>query len=144
MHSTNTFDVEIGGTKFQIGQFKARDGSWILAQILTKMLPAIVEKAFVKEAGAKLASNRAVLTEEEFSSIQGHALNVCRRYENNIPMPVMLNPTTFAIKEIEYDLTTVIALTIQALVFNIKPFFEEGGLSQVMGLMPAGLNLGLN
>lgn len=134
-------DVEINGTKYQVGRFKARDGSWVVAQVLTKMLPAFLEQAFAKETGANLASNRAMLSEEEFVNLQGHALAVCRRYENGVPMPVFVLPNTWATKDLEYDLTTVMALTIHALVFNIAPFFAEGGLSQLLALLPG---LGLN
>lgn len=134
-------DVEINGVKYQVGRFKARTGSWIVAQILTKMLPSFIERALAKEAGAQLASGRALLSEEEFENIQGHALAVCRRYEGGIPMPVFVPPNTWAIKELEYDLMTVMALTAHALVFNVTPFFAEGGLSQLLGLLPG---LGLN
>ena len=128
-----TKDVEIAGTKYQVGQFKARDGSWILAQILTKMLPAVIESAFKT---ANLATGRAAISEEEFASIQGHALAVCRRMENGVPMPIFFLPNTWAIKDLEYDLITVMALTVQALVFNISPFFEGDGLTQILGSIP--------
>lgn len=131
-----TKDVEIGGAKYQIGRFRARDGSWILMQILTKMLPSTVEGAFVRESGASLSPGRAHLSEEEFASIQGHALAVCRRYENGAPMPILIRPDTWAVKELEYDVIAVMSLTVHALVFNLAPFFEGDGLSQIMGALP--------
>jgi hypothetical protein len=130
-------DVEIAGVKYQIGRFKARDGSWILAQILTKMLPTMIEGALAK-SGAKLAADCSNLSEEEFSSIQGHALAVCWRYENGAPMPVFVLPNTWAVKELEYDLVTVMMLTIHALVFNLSSFFEGDGLNKILGSIPAG------
>jgi hypothetical protein len=134
-------DVEIAGKKYQVGQFKARDGSFILAQMLTKMLPAVIEAGFKKEAGATLPASRSALSEDEFASIQGHALAVCSRVENGVPMPIFFRPDVWAVKELEYDLITVMALTIHALVFNIAPFFEGDGLSQILGSIP---NLGLS
>ena len=131
-----TKTVTVGGSEFQIGRFTARNGSWIIAQIATKMLPAVIEKALAQASGAPLAANRATLSEEEFSNIQGHALAVVRRLENGVPMPVFLLPNTFAVRELEYDLVTVIELTIHALVFNLTPFFEDGGLSQILALLP--------
>jgi hypothetical protein len=125
-------DVTVGTVSYQIGKFKARDGSWILAQILTKMLPAVIESALTKETGAQLSPDRVQLTEDEFASIQGHALAVCRRYEKGAPMPIFIRPDTFAVKELEYDIVTVTALTIHALVFNLTPFFEGDGLSQIL------------
>ena len=128
-------DVTVDGDSYQIGRFKARDGSWILAQILTKMMPAILESALAKEAGAQLPPRTTSLTEEEFTSIQGHALAVCRRYENGVPMPVFLLPNTFVVKEMEYDLVKVMKLTVHALVFNLTSFFEGDGLNQILGSM---------
>jgi hypothetical protein len=132
----NTLDVEIGETRCQIGRFKARVGSWILAQVLTKMLPAALESALVNDAGAQLASGRSALSEAEFASIQAHALSVCRRYENGVPMPIFVLPDKFAIPELEYDLVTVMALTVHALVFNLAPFFEGDGLSLILNCLP--------
>jgi len=129
-----TTDVEVRGVRYQIGRFKARDGSFILAQLLTKMLPSAIEGQF---QGAGLAKGRSPISEEEFSSIQGHALAVCRRYENgNVPMPIFVRPDTWAVKELEYDVIAVMALTVQALVFNISPFFEGNGLNQILASIP--------
>lgn len=133
--------VTIGGAEYQIGQFKARVGSWILAQVLTKVLPAVIENAFAKEAGAKLASQRPAISADEFADIQGHALAVCRRVENGVPMPVFVHPDTFAIKELEYDLVTVTALTVHALLANLTPFFADGGLKELMMCLPSSLAL---
>jgi hypothetical protein len=129
-------DVVINDVTYQVGQFKARDGSFILAQLLTKMLPAIIEGAFKKQSGTVLPAGRSALSEDEFAGIQGHALAVCRRVENGVPMPIFFMPNVWAIKEIEYDLITVMALTIQALVFNIVPFFQGDGLAQILASIP--------
>ncbi len=131
-----TTTVTINGADYQIGQFKACDGSWILAQVLTKMLPAVIEGAMQKAAGGQLAANRTMISEEEFRNIQGHALAVCRRMENGIPMPVFVLPGTFAVKELEYDLLTVMALTVHALKFNLVPFLHGGGLALILNMLP--------
>jgi hypothetical protein len=131
-------DVTIAGKRYQIGRFTARTGSWILAQVLTKMLPSVIEKALAKHAGAKLAAGRAELSEDEFESIQAHALAVCRRYEgeNQLPMPIFLRPDRWAAKDLEFNLVTVMSLTIQALVFNLESFFDEDGLNQILDQIP--------
>jgi tail assembly chaperone len=132
-------DVEVKGVKYQVGRLKARHGSWILAQVLTKMLPGVLERAFAKQ-GAKLAAGRSDMSEEEFTSIQGHALAVCRRYDKaGLPMPVFVQPDRWAVKDLEFDLTTVMALTVHALTFNLGSFFAEGGLALIMDCIP-GLN----
>ena len=132
----STKQVTIGPAEYQIAQMTAGDGSWILSQVLTKLLPVMVQGALDQMAGAKLPAGRALLSEEEFHNIQGHCLAVCRRIEKGIPMPVFVRPNTWAVKELEYDLLTVMALTIHALTFNLTPFFEEGGLSQLLALLP--------
>jgi hypothetical protein len=129
-------DVVVNGVTYNVGQFKARDGSFILAQLLTKMLPSMLETAFKKEAPGALPAGRSALSEDEFAAIQGHALAVCRRVENGVPMPIFFLPNTWAVKEIEYDLVTVMALTIQALVFNIVPFFQGDGMAQILASLP--------
>jgi hypothetical protein len=136
-----TLNFHVGDTEYQVGRLTACDGSWILTQLLTKMLPAMFETALARLAGGRLPPNRSLITEAEFQNIQSHCLAVCRRMENGAPMPVFVPPNTWAIKELEYDLVTVMVLTIQALVFNIQPFFEGGGLTQILGLLSIqGLN----
>jgi hypothetical protein len=141
MMTPNTLTVAVNGQDYQIGRFTARQGSWILTQVLTKMLPSMIDTALAKEAGGQLSTSRAQLSEQEFDQLQGLCLSVCRRLENGVPMPIFVLPNTFAIKELEYDLVTVVALTIHALKHNITPFFQDGGLSQLTALLPA-LGLG--
>lgn len=128
-------DVEIGEHTYQIGRFNARAGSWVLMQILTKMLPSGIESN-LNTAG--LPIGRAAISEADFHNIQDHCLSVCRRYERGVPMPVFVPQSkTFAIRELEYDLGAVMALTIQALVFNVSPFFSGDGLTQLLQSLPS-------
>lgn len=122
-------NVTISGVEYQVGRFKATTGSWILAQLLTKMLPSAVESHF---QSVGLANGRAQISETEFENIQSHCLSVCRRYENGVPMPIFVRPDRWAVKELEYDVVAVLTLTINALVFNLQPFFSEGGLSPIL------------
>jgi hypothetical protein len=41
------------------------------------------------------------------------------------------------VKELEYDIVTVTALTVHALVFSLTPFFEGDGLSQLLESLSA-------
>ena len=135
-----TKQITIGDAEYQIGSLTATTGSWIVAQIATKMLPALFETSLSEEAGAQLSSARSMLSEDEFQNLQGHALSVCRRMEKNgLPMPVMHTSKRFAIKELEYDLVTVLRLTCESLVFNLTPFFEGAGLDQLLAMLPEGL-----
>jgi hypothetical protein len=133
----DTKDVEIGGLRYQIGRFRARDGSWVLAQVLTKMMPTMLEAALRKKSSATLPAGRVQIAEDEFANIQAIALSVCRRYNDaGVPMPVFVRPDTFAAPDLEYDVVAVMRLTIEALVFNLSPFFADGGLSQILQSLP--------
>jgi hypothetical protein len=131
----NTSTVEINGSSYQIGRFTAEAGSWILLQVLPK-----VTNAFVFAQGAQTADQFSIglisqiigqfssLDEDAFRRIQQHALAVCRRIENGVPMPIFVPPNKWAIKELEYDTLSVMALTAHALVFNLSPFFDANAL----------------
>jgi hypothetical protein len=143
MHE-QTKDVEIGGARYQVGRFSARDGSWVLMKLLPLITTALsATKPENDEAAiaffARVIGQIGQTDEETFRKIQEHALAVCRRLENGVPMPVFLRPNTWAVKELEYDLVTVLALTANALVFNLSPFFSDGGLKQLFESIP-GLN----
>jgi hypothetical protein len=128
-------DVEINGVRYQVGRMTARTGSWILAQIFTKIMPATVEG----NLGFDLPGGRSEMSEEEFHNLQDHCLAVCSRYEELPPgsgretaMPIMASPGVFAVKELEYDLVAVLGLTIHALVFNVACFFDGDALTSIL------------
>jgi hypothetical protein len=130
-----TKDVTVSGTRYQIGRMKAKDGSWVLAQVMTKMLPAALENGLAG-SGAQLAANRAQISEDEFANIQAHALAVVRRYENGLPVPVFVRPDRWAAKDLEYDLVAVMALTVHSIVFTLSPFFSGDGMTQLLESFP--------
>ncbi|HLH04947.1 MAG TPA: hypothetical protein VKX25_19420 [Bryobacteraceae bacterium] len=144
MHEA-TKDVEVKGARYQIGRLTARDGSWILLQLTPKISKAMQQvredepDTFALAFISSVIEEIAQTDEDTFRRIQEHALTVCRRYEkDNVPMPVFLAGRGFAIKELEYDLVAVMALTCHALIFNLAPFFTEGGFQQMLsGLSPA-------
>ena len=138
MSYEKTIDVTIDNHRYQIGQFKATDGSWVLTQILTKLMPAVIEKALAQKAGAPLPGNRTSLSEDEFATLQAHALAVVRRYEKDLPVPIFVRPNrwTATAKDLEYDLSVVMALTANAIVHNVLPFFSGGGLLRLLDSIP--------
>jgi hypothetical protein len=133
-----TKQVTIGGTEYQIGRFTAREGSWVLAQLATKMLPGMIEQ----EIGVQgLAATRPSISEDEFNSLQALALSVCRKMQNGAPVPIFVRPDKWAVKELEYDFATVAALTVHAMSFNIASFFVDGGLQQILSSFSLGRSL---
>jgi hypothetical protein len=130
-------DMTIGSKCYRVNRLKADVGSWITFQLLTKMLPGFVSSQ-INLAG--LPQSGASISEQDFRSIQHYCLSACYRYEDSAPgvyMPIMSNGV-FAIKELEYDLPTVLGLTIHCLQFNFADFFSGDGLSVLTSLQ--GLN----
>lgn len=126
-------DVVIGDHKYRVGRFKAQVGSWILIQLLTKMLPSLVSGQ-MGDSLSGLPTGGPSMSEADFTAIQNHCLAACFRYEGDVAMPVVAGAGVFAIREMEYDLGAVIALTVHALEFNFSSFFAEDGLKALASL----------
>lgn len=138
-----TRTVEIDGATYQIGRMKASDGSWVLMQLLPSIAAGLAlndngnAKTLPIDFIGRIIGQIGQTDENTFRRIQAHALSVCRRMEHGAPMPVVSHQGVFAIKELEYDLVTVMTLTANALVFNLSPFFNAGGLKQLFAsLLP--------
>lgn len=97
-------DVEIGEHRYRISRLPARAGAWILSLAL-------------KEAQGKLS-------ESEYANIQQYLLSVCSRFKGDHPMPVLKSDGSFAVKDLEYDLDTVVKLQKEAKDFNFADFFD--------------------
>lgn len=128
-------DVTINEQKFQIGRLSARDGSWILLQVMTKMMPPAIASR-LNFGLLDTSTKRSEMSAAEFHEIQDLCIAACRRYEKvgtvETPMPIMARPGVFAIAELENDIVTILALTVHVLLFNISCFFDGKALSQVL------------
>lgn len=129
-----TKDATIKKRDYQIGKLDALVGSYIAVTIATKFLPVIMNEGSM--GLGELPKGRTEISEAEFRTIQKHCLMVCKRYEgeSRAPMSVMTTDGRFALPDLEKDIVTVLGLTFHALVFNVTPFFEEGGLNSLMSL----------
>jgi Phage tail assembly chaperone protein, TAC len=138
-----THDIELEGVRYQLRKFDARTGSWIAVQIASYLLPSAVEGAVLDSAvksgdGIVLPEgfqkNRRQMTEAEFRNIQDHALAVVYRYDgvSPVPVPIIHGSGRWAFPEMENDFITVLALTVQVLLFNMKSFFEDGRMERLM------------
>ena len=129
-----TKNLVIGEKQYQIRKMPARTACWIAMQILTKMLPGMVEN---KLQGFNLPGNRSELSEQEFYNIQNHCLAVCSRYEKvgnaDVPQPVLMASGAWAFPDLDADAATVLALTAQSLIFNVSSFFEGDALKSLIG-----------
>ena len=135
--------VELSGKKFRIGRFDALTGSFIAFTVMTKMLPMIAElmggdgKAPDMDAlTAGMINSRASMSREDFTSLQKDCLGVCHHLQSingvDAPVAILIANGTWGVADLEYDVATVLALTVHALFFNISSFFEEGTLGSMM------------
>jgi Phage tail assembly chaperone protein, TAC len=139
-----TKDIELEGIRYQLRKFDARTGSWIAVQIASYLLPSAVETAVLENAAKTdgggivvpegFQKNKRQMTETEFHNIQDHCLAVVSRYEgpNPLPVPIVHGSGRWAFPEMENDFITVLALTAQVLLFNMKSFFEDGRMERLM------------
>jgi hypothetical protein len=130
-------DAVFGTNKYRISRLGAMDGSWILAQIFTKVLPSGMESGLV--GATAMPGNRSDMSENEFRNIQTHCLRVCARHgtlgDSPTLEPVLRNDGRFSFPDLEKDLPTVLGLTVSSLMFSLSPFFEEGVLKQTFGAL---------
>jgi len=126
----NHKDITIGDTQFRIGRFTAINGSFIVAQLLPKLVTCITENGLYIPA---VFSILPTIPKETLAEIQGYCLAVSERYskEHN-PIPLWMNGRIVD-KELEHDTMTVFALTVQVIVFNLSDFFSDGGLQKLLG-----------
>jgi len=131
--------VEIAGKKFRIGRFDALIGSYIAFTVMTKMLPMIAElmggkseTPDVNALAAGMMSSRASMSKADFLSLQKDCLSVCHEMQMagtvEAPVAVMMESGAWGVADLEYDVGTVLALTVHALFFNVSSFFEEATL----------------
>lgn len=135
-----TTDVELKGKRYRIAKMSAFVGCGIAMQILTKMLPAGMEG----KMDVSLPKGRTELSPAEFEDIQRKCMAVCSRLnmvgDAEVPEPVLLGEN-WVFKDLEYDIPSVMALTLHALIWNFKSFFEDGALDQILESFGVGQSL---
>jgi hypothetical protein len=136
--------VTIADRKWRVGRFDALTGSYIAFTVMTKMLPMIAELMGGKAAGepdvnalaAGMMNSRATLSREDFLSLQKDCLMVCSEVKEvagvDAPLPVLLTSGAWGVADLEHDVSSVLALTVHALFFNISSFFEGDALKGMM------------
>ena len=137
--SQKTKQVEVNGQLYQIRKLRANVGSFILTRILAAGISAA-------SVGGKPTDDllKAVFTAflrgldfDTFSFIQNNCLAAVSRMTdsgdgNLVPMPIVSDSGVFAVPEIADNLSLVMGLTVQSLLFNLSDFFDAGGLKVVM------------
>ncbi len=122
-------DVSIGDEKYRVGRMTALVGSGIMVRLMPVIIPQI------KDDKLDVAGIIRMLPEipfEDFQRYQIEAMKVSYTLVADAPIPVMMVNGKWANKKLEMDPVSVTALTAHALVFNLSPFFLDGGLQKIM------------
>jgi hypothetical protein len=86
----------------------------------------------VNALAAGMMSSRASMSKADFLSLQKDCLSVCHEMQMagtvEAPVAVMMESGAWGVADLEYDVGTVLALTVHALFFNVSSFFEEATL----------------
>lgn len=136
---------------FKIKKFNALVGSYILYNILNKVLPAFLQSELSeglkaqgtsaddiknlssdKLAGVATALNKVEMSRDEFMQLQRDCLSVCYEVLPGREAPVIDATGNFGVIGLDDNTGLVMSLTIQSLLFNVKGFFFEGGLTSAM------------
>lgn len=147
--------VEVSGTSYQLRKMAPDVGSYILMRMIAAGINAggdqnnppsnaeATENPIPVPTGEELV--RAVafaaflrgLDYETHSFVQKACLATCSRLEDSsgsaLPMPIVNDAGVWAIPEIRDDISLVMRLEVEALVFNLTDFFEAGGLNALAG-----------
>ncbi|GAB6170548.1 hypothetical protein JCM15765_03930 [Paradesulfitobacterium aromaticivorans] len=119
--------------KFRIGKFDAMTGSYIAYKLMAEVLPMGI--------GAKLGfsapTGSPTMSKQDFMDLQKDCLGVCAELLPAGPTPVLNENGSWGVMDIENNAPLVMALTIQALMWNVSDFFTEdllASLSEVLNL----------
>jgi hypothetical protein len=146
--------VTIKGTRYQVGRLPADKGSFILAWLLTAVREASQRQSQQEQQpprdippGPEIKGEDMVRAYalaaifngrnfERHSFVQKECLALCSRMEGQgaqeIPMPITnANGTMSTILD---DISLVLKLQMETLVFNFSDFFDQGGLDNLMGI----------
>ena len=144
MKRENEKIVELFGRTFKITKFDAFTGSYILFQLMEKILPMGLEDKIPGEGETTLSemmpASRTLMTKAEFEKLQRDCLLVVSEVLPAGARPCFNENGTCGLNDIENNTPLVLLLTIHSLVFNIGDFFVAGGLSELKKSL-SGLSL---
>jgi hypothetical protein len=131
-------DIDIAGRKFRIRKFEAFMGSYIAYKIIGQIAPAALGNG-----GNDIAKAVTSMNKEDFISIQKDCLKMVQEIKqagnNEMPMQIILENGRWGVEGLEQDAMTVMALTIQVLMFNVSSFFDADRLKELTASL-SGLN----
>lgn len=122
---------EFGGRNWRIGKFDAMTGSYIAYKLMAEILPM----GLGGQIGIPAPKNGTAMSKTDFMELQKDCLSVCAELLPAGPAPVMDENGNFGVQSLDHDAKTVLALTIQALVWNVTSFFDESLLNSMSEAM---------
>lgn len=149
--------VTIDSSRYEIRKLPPDVGSYILMQIIGAGISASSTGGSPVETPTqaqteKLSGEDMVramtfaaflrgLDYDKYCFVQSKCIAACSRMEDRggteLPMPIVNDSGQWAIPEIKDNLSLVVQLTVETLVFNLSDFFAEGGLASLAGSRPS-------
>ena len=118
---TKTKIIEVNHKKYKLSKLDARTGSYVAFKLAAVIAPAL------KDGSVEMAIGHvSKLPRTEFEEIQTFLLQTVTEIKEvngeEMPMP-LLRGGKFVDEELEYDVSAVMQLTVQAAIFNVGDFF---------------------
>lgn len=145
--------VKLQDREFKIKRFDAFTGSYILFQILEKVLPLALENQVkVKTDSGKeqalasmLPKDRVPMTKQEFTGLMRDCLSVVAEVLPAGEIPVFNPNGSWRLNDISQNTALAMGLVIHSLVFNVGDFFAGAGLQELsknlLGSLPANTKI---
>ncbi len=123
--TTSTYNM--GGRNFLINSFDPMEGNYILAQILTFVLPFgigdMLKSTMGTEMKSDIGSTGKMMNKKDFINLQIDILkNVEEIFPTGEKSPVVRENGTYGISDVTMGM--LIKLIVAALAFNFKDFFD--------------------
>lgn len=129
---------ELNGSRYKLTKLDADSGSYVAFKLAGVVLPLMsgLTGQGVSSSEMKLLSQAITsMNRKDFTEVQKILLATVLKIESSggvdMPMPILKADGTYAVEELRSDAGAVIALTIQAALFNIGGFFGGEGLPQM-------------
>lgn len=127
---------DYNGTRYKLTKLDADSGSYVAFKLAGVALPLMsgMSGQGVTAGDMQLLSQAITsMNRKDFTEVQKILLATVLKMETSggvdMPMPILKADGTYTDEELRTDAAAVIALTVQAAIFNIGGFFGGEGLS---------------
>lgn len=114
-------NFEYGGRSWRIGKLDAMTGSYFAYKLMAEVLPMGIGQ----QAGIPAPANAKTMSKADFFDLQRDCLSVVYEMLPAGLTPVIDEKGNYGVVGLEHDAPTVLALTVQALSWNLLSFFDE-------------------